>query len=262
MLRAPPQPDQPITAALFDLDGTLVASEYLNPLAWDEVLRSIGAIGPDDSIQSIVRGPGFLGSSAPAIAKHVIELFGITGHTVDELVTRKRALSVEMAQRPAGEEGAVDLASLWYDGVVGAVRELEGAGVRLALCTSNLRPITAAVLEAAGATELFARRVVQEDVGNSEMKPHPAPYLRGLALVDGSGPSAVAFEDSATGVKSAVSAGIGLVLGVCNNSETDEEAERDAAGLVEAGAGGAFRTTVDAVRWLMATGALGTKASL
>jgi beta-phosphoglucomutase-like phosphatase (HAD superfamily) len=38
MLKRPPAPPPTgVSAALFDLDGTLVASEYLNPLAWDEV---------------------------------------------------------------------------------------------------------------------------------------------------------------------------------------------------------------------------------
>jgi hypothetical protein len=53
------------------------------------VLRSIGAIGPADSVQHIIRGPEFLGSSAPTIARHAIELYDITDHTVDELVTQK-----------------------------------------------------------------------------------------------------------------------------------------------------------------------------
>ena len=64
------------------------------------------------------------------------------------------------------------------------------------------------MLEAAGATELFARRVVQEDVGNAEMKPHPTPPR---PLPPRAGPRRRQWavrrriEDSATGVKSVVS---------------------------------------------------------
>lgn len=39
-----------------------VASEYLNPLAWDKVLRDIGAIGAEDSVQRITRTPEFIGT--------------------------------------------------------------------------------------------------------------------------------------------------------------------------------------------------------
>ena len=46
MLRQPPAPPAGgFTSALFDLDGTLVASEYLNPLAWDEVRPSSSESG-------------------------------------------------------------------------------------------------------------------------------------------------------------------------------------------------------------------------
>jgi beta-phosphoglucomutase-like phosphatase (HAD superfamily) len=125
-------------------------------------------------------------------------------------------------------------------------------GVAIALCTSNLRPITDAILDAGGLSDTFARRVVQEDVGNDQMKPHPAPYLKALELAGGDGARAVAFEDSAAGVMSAAAAGIALVLGVCNNCETRAEAEEAAEVLVAAGAAGAFVTTADAIDWLLA----------
>ena len=67
----------------------------------------------------------------------------------DELVTWKRQTSIELATRPVSEGGA-DLASLWYTGVTAAVKQLEASGVAIALCTSNLQPITAAVLDAGG----------------------------------------------------------------------------------------------------------------
>jgi hypothetical protein len=38
-----------------------VASEYLNPLAWDKVLRDIGVMGMEDSVQMITRSPEFIG---------------------------------------------------------------------------------------------------------------------------------------------------------------------------------------------------------
>lgn len=105
-----------------------------------QVLRKLGAIAPTESVQPIIRAPEFLGASAPTIARHVIELFDITSHTADELVTWKRETSIELTTRPVSEGGA-DLASLWYDGVTSAVRRLDASGVAIALCTSNLRPV-------------------------------------------------------------------------------------------------------------------------
>lgn len=78
-----------------------------------------------------------------------------------------------------------------------------------------------------------------------------AADLRALALVGGDATHAVVFEDSVTGVGSAVAAGCAQVLAVCNNSETEAEAAEAAEGLMNAGASGAFRTTTDAVEWLL-----------
>jgi beta-phosphoglucomutase-like phosphatase (HAD superfamily) len=61
----------------------------------------------------------------------------------------------------------------------------------------------------------------------------------------------VAFEDSAAGARSAASAEIAQVLGVCNNCESDAEAVEVAQQLMDAGATGVFRTTVDAIDWLL-----------
>jgi beta-phosphoglucomutase-like phosphatase (HAD superfamily) len=227
----------------------------------------------------------YAGASAPAIARHLIDLFGIVTHTEDELVVRKRAESVALAQRPVSQ-GGPDLASLWYVGVQPALRQLHETGVDIALCTSNLRPITTAVLEAGGVDDILSKRIVQEDIGNERMKPDPWPYTcavcpahlqahrvcarlgmhanvtrhialtadcaRQLGLVHGGDSSrTVAFEDSAAGARSAASAEIAQVLGVCNNCESDAEAVEVAQQLMDAGATGVFRTTVDAIDWLL-----------
>eukprot|EP01043_Picozoa_sp_COSAG02_P004835 COSAG02_NODE_128_length_34833_cov_44.465221_27_plen_212_part_00 len=200
-------------------DSLQVASEYLNPLAWDKVLHDIGAMGPEDSVQTITRSSEFIGAgllgvnfthrqtltsgvrspcscvhcgcicstflcgtgaSAPAIAEHVMQLFRITTHTAAELVAKKRAESVASVHRPVSE-GGPDLRSLWYSGVEQAVRKLHSNGVDLALCTSNLRPIVNAILEAGSMGDVFRKRIVQEDIGNELMKPDPTPYTRAVS---------------------------------------------------------------------------------
>jgi beta-phosphoglucomutase-like phosphatase (HAD superfamily) len=215
-----------------------------------------------------------VGASAPAIGQHLIELYDITTHTTAELVKMKRAESVASVTRPVAQ-GGPDLASLWYAGVSEAVQKLHSSGVQLALCTSNLRVITSAVLKAGSLDDAFAKRIVQEDIGNERMKPDPTPYIRAvsqsskahvlrccaphtdcvlaqLELVGDDGGHTVAFEDSANGVRSAVGAGIRHVLGVCNNCESHAEATIAAEQLFTAGAVGTFRTTVDAIGWVLA----------
>ena len=194
----------------------------------------------------------------------------------------KRAESVASVTRPVSQ-GGPDLASLWYAGVSEAVQKLHTSGVQLALCTSNLRVITSAILKAGSLDDVFAKRIVQEDIGNERMKPDPTPYIRAvspsskahvlsccapptlyippvltgflraqLELVGDDGAHTVAFEDSANGVRSAVGAGIACVLGVCNSCEDHAEAMTAAEQLFAAGAAGTFRTTADAIEWVLA----------
>ena len=73
-----------------------------------------------------------------------------------------------------------------------------------------------------------------------------------LELVGNDGKHTVAFEDSVAGVRSAVGAGIAHVLGVCNNCESHAEATAASDQLLAAGAAGTFRTTVDAIEWVLA----------
>ena len=120
------------------------------------------------------------GASAPAIAEHLMGLFRITTHTAAELVAKKRAESVASVQRPVSQ-GGPNVASLWYSGVKEAVRKLHSNGVDLALCTSNLRPIATAILEAGSMGGVFFKRIVQEDIGNEHMKPDPTPYIRAVS---------------------------------------------------------------------------------
>lgn len=94
---------------------------------------------------------------------------------------------------------------------------------------------------------------MQEDVydasGSPQLKPLPAPYERALRLL-GRAPSRVAaLEDSVVGVRAAVAAGVGVVLGVLNGEDDGVEA---AAALREAGAAGVFPSTVAALDWCTA----------
>ena len=107
-------------------------------------------------------------------------LYRITTHTAAELVAKKRAESVASVQRHVSQ-GGPDLAKLWYSGVEVAVRKLNSNGVDLALCTSNLRPIATAILEARSMGGVFFKRIVQEDIGNKYMKPDPTPYIRAVS---------------------------------------------------------------------------------
>ena len=102
---APPPPPRPIEGALFDLDGTLVDSEHLSPLAWGAVLAEVGAVpreavaGGKDTLGlgAVISAPEMRGASAVTIAEHLITTYAIEPrHDAAWLVARKRALAVEV----------------------------------------------------------------------------------------------------------------------------------------------------------------------
>eukprot|EP00854_Cymbomonas_tetramitiformis_P011479 gene11479-13566_t len=251
---------------VFDLDGTLVGSEFLAPLAWAEVLREAGVVLPEgeevEEVARVISTPGMRGSAAFAIAEHMIALYGISPqYSAYWLAERKRAVAVEQVV-----SGGVDLSPLWFEGAAEAVHRL-GSALGLGgvgLCTSNLRPIVNATLEAGGMAQAFGGgTTVQEDVFNAEgfpqLKPKPVPYERALGLMGRPAPAVVAVEDSVVGVCAAVAAGVGVVLGVLNleqeGNEAAAESEKAASELLAAGAWGVFRTTAEAADWCIANAA-------
>jgi len=254
-----------VKGVLFDLDGTLVDSEFLSPLAWTAVLREAGVDIPEGSpmtkdVEMALAAPELRGANASVVADHLMKKFDLssTANADDtlHLVKRKRALAVDLVVK-----GEVDLEPLWFKGTTKAIRRLEKVigPESVGLCTSNLRPIVLKTIEAGSLGDSFrAGKTVQEDVidhtGLPQIKPKPDPYILALNRLNIDSKSVVAFEDSVVGVTSAVSAGVGTVLGVLNRKENEvKESQEAEAALLAAGADGVFETTVDAIDWCIAS---------
>lgn len=241
-----PEKQQQVVSVIFDMDGTLTSSEHLNVAAWQATLRNYGAdIGSGGAAASAIMGSGLLGAKAEVIGEYLAAEYALSA-PVEELVAHKRKLAVDLVL-----DGSTDLESLWFEGVREAVNGLAKAGATVGLCTSNLRPIVTSILEAGAMSEVFGGRVVdQASVSSETMKPHPEPYAAALRQSGADGSKAVALEDSAAGIRSAVAAGVDTVLGVINEASDVVSAR---AALFEAGAKRVFDSTVAACDWIRAT---------
>jgi HAD superfamily hydrolase (TIGR01509 family) len=181
-----------IEAVAFDLDGTLIESETVWEAARREVTESAEGRWRDDA------QPSMMGLSTPEWIAYMQEELGVALEA-DEI--RKQVLE----RIKASYHERLPL----IDGADEAVRRL---AVRwpLAVASSSPRELIELVLELAWLEECFEVVISSEEVRRG--KPAPDVYLRACELL-GSRPShTAAIEDSGAGVRSAVAAGMPVVL--------------------------------------------------
>jgi len=171
---------------LFDVDGTLVDSNYLHTLAWSRAFAEIGEWAPMNAIHRLVGmggdrlAPEVLGHDSPGAAdghsRHYAELLGET-----------RAFP-----------GAADL-----------LRRAHGAGLVVVLATSAPREELDASRQAIDADDGIDAVTTKDDVESSK----PAPDIFQAALeAGGVDPArALVVGDSVWDVRAARAAGLGCV---------------------------------------------------
>ncbi len=203
-------------AALFDVDGTLVDSNYLHVRAWQRAFREVGhdvdawrvhrAIGLDSSLllQSL------LGDDADELGDRAKDL-----HTTYYLGARD-------SMRPLS--GAREL-----------IRELHGRGVQVVLATSAPEEELDVLREILSVDSYIAHTTSSEDVDHA--KPDPGVVRAAMDRASSSPDTAVMVGDAVWDGKAASRAGVtfvGLLSGGISRAE-----------LTEAGAAAVFEDAQD-----------------
>ncbi|MDO9408645.1 HAD family phosphatase [Patulibacter sp.] len=181
-------------AVVFDNDGTFLETESVWSRAEEELFRRRGL---------------------PFLAEHKLELIGTSFVHASESLERFLG---EPGGGPAIMEELVDLVHRELDGEVpvmpGAERlvdALRAEGIQVAMATNAARGFAEKALHRAGHADTFPVLLTAEDV--VDPKPAPDIYLAAAAALGVDPADCVAVEDSPTGVRSAVAAGM-TVLGV------------------------------------------------
>ncbi|MBO3677510.1 HAD family phosphatase [Streptomyces sp. NEAU-YJ-81] len=178
-------------AALFDLDGTLVATEHRSRAAWTRLFEAHG-LPVDEALLA-----GFVGRRGDeALAEHVHRF---PGRTVQELFNEALGYLNGPDSPPAYA----------VPGAEALVRRLRADGVPIAVVTSGLRKHAVELLQLVGGADLFAAMISAEDVRQG--KPHPEGYRSGCAALEVDPNRAVAFEDAPAGIAAAKAAGLTCV---------------------------------------------------
>lgn len=179
-----------VKAALFDMDGLLLDTEQVSRDAFMAVAPNLAdrdAFYPRLIGHRVATNRGQLAAwlgSAPA-ADDLLEQWGAKSDQI---------LAAGVPLRP---------------GVQAVIARLADAGVPMAVVTSTRRAIAEHHLAQVGLLSSMRALVGGDDV--SDGKPAPEPYLTGAAKLGFAPASCAAFEDSNTGVRSALAAGCHVV---------------------------------------------------
>ena len=174
---------------LFDLDGTLTDADHLHHAAFNAVLGQYGR----DSIDST-----FYKTKVMGFANAII--FGTLFPGESEAMHRDFALEKEARFRA--------LAQVMHPlpGLLDLLARAKAAGVPCAVVTNAPRANVTHQLAALGLEGRFEAVVVGEELPHS--KPHPLPYLTALERLGGNTATSLGFEDSLSGLRAGLAAGL------------------------------------------------------
>ncbi|MHA6695163.1 HAD family hydrolase [Homoserinimonas sp. A520] len=181
-----------LAGVLWDMDGTIVDTEPYWMRAEEELVASFNGVWTREAALAVVGAD--LWVAARIFQNHGVAL------PEDEIVTRltdqvMEQVSVEVPWRPGARQ---------------LLQELNQAGIPCALVTMSLNRMAQQVVSAMG-FDAFTAVVGGDDV--TKGKPDAEPYVRGAQLLGLDASQCIAFEDSTTGLASAVASGA-VTIGV------------------------------------------------
>lgn len=180
-----------IKAFLFDLDGTLIDSEYFHYECWNEILAEYNH---DLDYEDWLRN--YAGVPLPVNARTLLEKFDLNT-PLHDLIVRRENLTLERL-----ETKDVNL----MPHVLDFINYFHQKGITLAIVTSSPRPDVEATFKRNGLRRYFDLIITRSDVQNS--KPHPESYMACYGKLGIPKENCLAFEDTINGAKSAVAAGV------------------------------------------------------
>ncbi len=191
---------------LWDVDGTLVDSEPLHEAALIKALHDLGLEPPADFHQHIV------GRDAREVHQWCRRHLGLDLDLRDWLQRKYRTYFASAANlKPRA-------------GAVALFHELREEGYDQAIVSNSDRMVVNANLDAVGLSEPGLITVSRNDVRDG--KPGPEPYLRAAWLLRTDPGRCRVVEDSVTGAKAGLAAGMRTMFWPESDAVTPEGAER------------------------------------
>ncbi len=184
---------RPFDAAIFDLDGTLLDSEWMYTEATERVLVEFGH-RYDWALKQTIIGRGVLDA-----AERLVEALSLPISAEEYIRRRKPHLDRLFPTVQA------------LPGAVAVVEALFAAAVPLAVATSSTRELFDQKLRHHGWAQRFRVVVCGDDPRLTRQKPAPDIFLLAAAELGVPPERCLVFEDSPTGVEAAKAAGTQVV---------------------------------------------------
>ena len=244
------KPLRHIMVVLFDHDGTVVDSETIAlKSAWrltSEVAQEFAGAQHyelDDFVKS------FAGKPYREILKKIYadSLTTLNERDIDALVAEEEKRAIERLSIEAkATEGTQQVLSYLRDG-----------GFEYALVSNSSLQRLSACLTSAALTDYFPSERIFSAQGSLPIrrpKPLPDIYLHAVKCLEAEVSGCVAVEDSISGVRSAVAAGIGKIIGYVGGTHISNDERRSRAdALLSAGAQQVIERMYDLIGLLSAT---------
>lgn len=179
----------PFKAIIFDMDGLLVDSETVWHIVETEMIESRGHKYTDDVRQQII---GLRLDEFMIKLKRIYTLPETLDDLINELVERMRLL---IPHKVKAQPGAAEI-----------VAYVQQHDIPRAIASSSPMSIIDAILSAQGWSEVFPLRCSADD--DAQGKPAPDVYLRTARELGYAPADCLALEDSPTGSRAAVAAGM------------------------------------------------------
>ncbi|NEO97529.1 MAG: HAD-IA family hydrolase [Symploca sp. SIO2E9] len=221
-----------LAAILFDLDGTLANTDPLHYQVWQGILRDYGL-----EIDEIFYQSQISGRTNQELIKEILPSLSLEAG--QELAEQKEALFRQLALQLKPLPGLAKTLA-WTD-------ELR---LQKAVVTNAPAPNAQFMLSVLGLSDTFESVTLAEQAAAG--KPDPAPYQLALKRLGISPESAITFEDSPSGIRSSVGAGI-RTIGIASTHKPEN--------LCSAGAMMAVPDFTDEQLWLWLSSEVGSGTS-
>lgn len=182
---------------IFDLDGTLVDSAPDLARALNETMDIEGL--PHLTVAQVRK---LVGQGALKLIERAAARAGVT-FSSERLETLTKAF-IELYRADIARSTTI------FPGVEDALKELAGAGAKLAVCTNKRTDLAIQLLEALGLAQHFSAIVGADAVANK--KPHPEHFRAAVQRAGGAVHRSVMIGDTAADVGAAKGASAPIIL--------------------------------------------------